>query len=209
MQAGRGASGEPAGPQPPWPYLLLQQQYSPIPRIIADAKSASRCPGPLDHTRFRSIILDTSRLSLRAKALSQVLSPRSVKSPRRTKRERRWSTRAAAPVHVVVAWSAAGALDAASPVRVELEAEHRAGAQPRWTCQQPLGWSWEDAISAAGCQEVELTAQLDDDLEAKNLVLSLADQLTQQLSATHPMIRVRFLPGPNRSAEGSTTNHGL
>lgn len=103
-------------------------------------------------------------------------------------------------MRVVVAWSAAGSADPGQQVQIELEAEQRAGIQPRWTCQQPIGWSWEEAISAAGCEEVELTAQLDDDLEAKHLVLGLADHLTQQLAATHPLIRVRFLPGPIRSA---------
>jgi hypothetical protein len=98
-------------------------------------------------------------------------------------------------VHVVLAWSAAGSAASGSPVRVELEAEPRDGKQLRWTCQQPQGFSWEEAISAAGCEEVELTAQLEDDWEAKHLVLGLADQLTQQLAATHPLIRVRFLPG--------------
>lgn len=83
---------------------------------------------------------------------------------------------------------------------VELEAEPKASGQPTWTCRKSPGWRWEKALSAAACNEIVVTAQLDDDLDAKHVVLGLAERLTQELAATRPLIRVRFVPGPIHSA---------
>lgn len=103
------------------------------------------------------------------------------------------------PVQVEVAWSAPGSLlPESAAARVELEAKPKASGQPTWTCPRAPGWRWEEALSAAACEEVVLTAQLGDDLDAKHLVLGLAERLTQELAATKPLIRVRFLPAPSR-----------
>ncbi len=45
-----------------------------------------------------------------------------------------------------------------------------------------------------------LTAELDDDPSAKHLVLGLAEHLTQKLAASHPLIRVRFVPRSKRAS---------
>lgn len=117
-----------------------------------------------------------------------------------------WAPRCA--VQVVVDWSTAG--EEPSPAlsaRVELEAdESSVGAETRWTCRELGKRGWEEALSAAACDEVVLTAELDDP-RAKHLVLGLAEHLTQKLAATHPLIRVRFLPrsrGASRNRHSST-----
>ena len=91
--------------------------------------------------------------------------------------------------------------------RIELETDSAlsGNAEPRWVCSQPSDLGWEEALSAAGCEEVVLTAELDDDPAAKHLVLDLAERLTQKLAATHPLIRVRFLPRTRRTAANRST----
>ena len=130
---------------------------------------------------------------------SQIARSRSVAPPR-------WSGFRRAqgrtkPLHVVVAWSGPGvAAQASSAATAELEAERTCSGEPTWTCRQPAGLGWEEAISSPGCDEVVLTAQLGDDLDAKHLVLCLAERLTRQLAATRPLIRVCFLPGRRTGA---------
>lgn len=127
------------------------------------------------------------------------LSTTSALSNRRARRS--VSRRASAPsslVNVVVAWSASSAGPRLGLGQVELEAQRVASA-PSWTCRQPSGWSWEEALCAAGCDEVVLTT-LGDDPDAKHLVLGLAEHLTHKLAATQPIVRVRFLPGPRLGA---------
>lgn len=96
------------------------------------------------------------------------------------------------PAHLVVA--SASPLDTEArrcfaPVNLEL-----ASPDQTWRCRELAGASWVEAISAAGCHEVVLTARLGDDGTARHLVLELAEFLTQRLAATKAHIRVRFLP---------------
>jgi hypothetical protein len=84
-----------------------------------------------------------------------------------------------------------------------LEADLEAPASTTWTCRQLSGWV--EALSAARCSEVVLTA-LDDHPPAKHLVLELAELLTLKLAATQPLIRVRFLPAQH--AHGRLTRCG-
>jgi hypothetical protein len=95
---------------------------------------------------------------------------------------------------VVVVWS--GVSDAGmpslEPTEVELEAELEAAASTTWTCRTPSDFGWAEALSAARCTEVLLTAH--SDVPSKHLVFELAGQLTLKLAATRPLIRVRFLP---------------
>jgi hypothetical protein len=97
---------------------------------------------------------------------------------------------------VRVAWSPAneGGPAGLAPTEIELEAQLAAASSITWTCRQPLESGWVETLSSARCSEVVLTAQLDDDQPAKHLVLELAELLTFKLAATHPLIRVRFLP---------------
>jgi len=98
---------------------------------------------------------------------------------------------------VVVAWSSTLDTEAGrclAPVNLELEASSAANAGRTWRCRELEGASWVEAISAARCSEVVLTARLADDTAARHLVLELVELLTQRLSATKPHIRVRFLP---------------
>jgi hypothetical protein len=81
-----------------------------------------------------------------------------------------------------------------APVHLELEPSSSATAGATWRCRELAGASWVEAISAARCSEVVLTARLGDDGRARHLVLELAELLTQRLLATKPHIRVRFLP---------------
>jgi hypothetical protein len=90
-----------------------------------------------------------------------------------------------------------------APVNLELAGSSSATAGGAWRCRELSGASWVEAISAAGCTEVVLTARLGDDGRARHLVLELAELLTQTLSATKPHIRVRFLPS---LAEPSTSS---
>jgi hypothetical protein len=68
-----------------------------------------------------------------------------------------------------------------------------------WACLEPQGSSWEEAITASGCEEVVLTTWLGDEPVAKDWVLDLAGQLTQRLARSQPLIRVRFLPRAKRA----------
>jgi hypothetical protein len=98
---------------------------------------------------------------------------------------------------VVVAWSSPSDTEAGhclAPVNLELEPSSSATAGGAWRCRELSGASWVEAISAAHCTEVVLTARLGDNGPARHLVLELAELLTQKLSATKPHIRVRFLP---------------
>jgi hypothetical protein len=104
----------------------------------------------------------------------------------------------------VVAWSPANE-DSPSGLtlsEIELEAELEATSSATWTCRQSLASGWVEALAASRCSEVVLTAMLGDDQPAKHLVLELAELLTFQLAATHPLIRVRFLP-PAREQRAS------
>jgi hypothetical protein len=98
---------------------------------------------------------------------------------------------------VVVAWSSPSETEAGrclAPVNLELDQSASATAGGAWRCRELSGVSWVEAISAARCTEVVLTARLGNDGRARHLVLELAELLTQRLSATKPHIRVRFLP---------------
>jgi hypothetical protein len=96
---------------------------------------------------------------------------------------------------VVVDWSAATATDAEPRTRghVELMARLDAGPHGIWSCLTPEPAGWEQALSASGCSEVVLTTWLGNDPLAKDLVLDLAEHLTQRLKQSKPLIRVRFL----------------
>jgi hypothetical protein len=91
-----------------------------------------------------------------------------------------------------------------APVNLELEGASSATAGRAWRCRELSGASWVEAIAAAGCSEVVLTARLGDDGRARHLVLELAELLTRTLSATKPHIRVRFLP-PSAEPHASST----
>jgi hypothetical protein len=108
---------------------------------------------------------------------------------------------------VVVAWSPAneGGPSGSPPTEIELVAELEATSSPKWTCRQSLESGWVEALSSSRCSEIVLTAMLDDDQPAKHLVLELAELLTFKLAATHPLIRVRFLPsaGDRRTSQRS------
>jgi len=104
--------------------------------------------------------------------------------------------RAHEAARVVVSWSSEGDREAGrcfAPVNLELETSTTAPGGT-WRCRDLSGASWVEAISAASCTEVVLTARLGHDGRARHLVLELAEQLTQRLSTTKPHIRVRFLP---------------
>lgn len=111
------------------------------------------------------------------------------------------------PTRVVVAWSPIneGGPSGLTPTEIELVAELEATSSPKWTCRQSLESGWVEALSSSRCREVVLTAMLDDDQPAKHLVLELAELLTFKLAATHPLIRVRFLPsaGERRTSQRS------
>lgn len=125
---------------------------------------------------------------------------------RRREAAPRRDTRRREAARVVVAWSSPSDLEAGrvlAPVNLELETSSSATAGGSWRCRELSGVSWVEAISAARCTEVVLTAHLGGDGRGRHLVLELAEILTQRLSATKPHIRVRFLPSP---AEASTSS---
>jgi hypothetical protein len=126
---------------------------------------------------------------------------------------------------VVVAWSSPSDMEGGrclAPVNLELETSSSATAGGSWRCHDLSGVSWVEAISAAHCTEVVLTAHLGPNGRGRHLVLELAEILTQRLSATQPHIRVRFEPSgdaassssarsaqPTHAAKGSTAaGHG-
>ena len=96
---------------------------------------------------------------------------------------------------VVVAWAPASDGNSASvgPTQVELEAQLESSARATWTCREPSGSGWAEALTSAGCSEVVLTSASEDQ-RSRHLVFELADRLTRQLAANRPLIRVRFLP---------------
>jgi len=131
--------------------------------------------------------------------MTQLSRTRSLRPPRPFRREA--ATRA--PVHVVVDWSVESERPGAvvsSRVELESASEHGSTRPARWICRTAAGASWEEALLAAGCPEVVLTAELGDDPEAKHLVFGLAEHLTHSLAANHPMVRIRFVPSNGREA---------
>ena len=115
---------------------------------------------------------------------------RQIVSPSRRGRSRK-------PARVVVAWSSPFDAEGGrclAPVNLELEASSSTTGGPTWRCRELGGAGWVEAISAARCDEVVLTARVGNDERARHLVLDLAELLTRRLAATKPHIRVRFLP---------------
>jgi len=96
---------------------------------------------------------------------------------------------------VVVAWTPASEGAVLEPTQVELEAQLETPASATWVCREPSRTGWAEALAAAHCSEVVLTA-LDDDIPSRHLIFELAGLLTLKLTATRPLIRVRFLPSP-------------
>ena len=119
-----------------------------------------------------------------------------IEPVRRTRRDRsaRSSSNPSHAARVTVAWTPSyrDGAPGLGPTEVELVAEVEAAQPTKWTCQQPFSSSWVEAIASARCSEVTLTAKLGGNLSAKHLVLELAELLTHELTATHPLIRVRF-----------------
>lgn len=115
--------------------------------------------------------------------------------PRRAHRIRSAAERVTA-ARVTVSWIASPHTDAESlaPTELELVAGLESASDRTWTCLQGFGSNWVEAISAARCTEVVLTARLGDDTPAKHLVLELAELLTFKLTQSQPLIRVLFLP---------------
>jgi hypothetical protein len=99
-------------------------------------------------------------------------------------------------VRVTLDWSTPGRPSAvhAEPNRVELEAAMDAGPRRTWTPSDPRREHWEEALSASSCAEVTLTSHVRRDVAARDLVLELAEYLTQKLAKTQSLIVVRFLP---------------
>jgi hypothetical protein len=97
---------------------------------------------------------------------------------------------------VTVTWTPSKHDDAPrfTPSEIELVAELEVASTATWTCSQRFASNWLEAIASARCGEVVLTARLDDNPQAKHVVLELAELLTVELAATQPLIRVRFLP---------------
>jgi hypothetical protein len=111
----------------------------------------------------------------------------------------RQHTRRRETARVVVAWSSPSGVETGrvlAPVNLELETSSSGTAGGSWRCRELSGASWVDAIAAAGCTEVVLTAHLGGDGRGRHLVLELAETLTRKLSGTKPHIRVRFMPLP-------------
>jgi len=100
------------------------------------------------------------------------------------------------PAVVTVAWtpSSHDGERQRGPIQVELVAGLDAALTGASLCPQGVGPNWLEALFSAHCSEVVLTARLGDDLAAKHRVLELAELLTLKLTATHPLIRVLFLP---------------
>ncbi|HEX2674656.1 MAG TPA: hypothetical protein VHM25_27460, partial [Polyangiaceae bacterium] len=118
--------------------------------------------------------------------------------PIRTARARRGAKgrESFATARVTVSWTAKnhdGAPPLAPP-EFELTYELAAGQDHAWTSSDDFEVNWLEALSAARCHEVVLTARLGDNLSAKHLVLELAEQLTFKLAQHQPLIRVLFLP---------------
>lgn len=80
-----------------------------------------------------------------------------------------------------------------APTEVELVTGLEADSNRTWTSTAAFGNQWLEAIDAARCSEVVLTARLGHDLAAKHSVLELAELLTFKLTASQPLIRVFFV----------------
>jgi hypothetical protein len=95
----------------------------------------------------------------------------------------------------MVDWSVATSTEEARHGRghVELVARLDAGPHGIWSSLTPEPLGWEQALNASRCSEVVLTTWFGDDPLAKDLVLDLAEHLTQRLKESKPLIRVRFL----------------
>jgi hypothetical protein len=124
--------------------------------------------------------------------------------PIRTTRTRRGAKgrESLTTARITVSWTP-GLHDGAplvSPTEVDLVRELHAGSGHSWTCADDFDFDWLEAVSAARCREVVLTARFGDNVPAKHLVLELAERLTFQLTDAQPLIRVLFLPtvGPSR-----------
>jgi hypothetical protein len=126
----------------------------------------------------------------------QLASTISLRSLRRHAASTLPRARRGGSVRVVVDWSspAPSGTPAASSNHVELLARLEDGPSAAWSCLGPKGWAWEEAIGVSRCEEVVLTTRLGDEPAARDLVLELAERLTQLLSGSQPLIRVRFLP---------------
>jgi hypothetical protein len=107
-----------------------------------------------------------------------------------------------APARVTVAWTTSNDDGVPRPTRTEIELVAGFDATGgTWTCRESVGSNWVEALSSARSNEVVLTARIGSDVSAKHRVLELAELLTFRLSASQPLIRVRFLPsapGPLR-----------
>ena len=80
----------------------------------------------------------------------------------------------------------------ARPAELELTVGSATSAQARWVCLAPFAQNWLEIIASKPCREIVLTAQLHGEPSLQHWVLELAERLTQQLSASQPLIRVRF-----------------
>ena len=100
------------------------------------------------------------------------------------------------PARVTIAWTPSrhDGEPQRAPIEVELIADLDPAVTSAWLCPPGVGPNWLEALFAARCSEVLLTARLGDDLAAKHRVLELAELLTFKLTATQPLIRVLFLP---------------
>jgi len=112
---------------------------------------------------------------------------------------RRVTSPPARAARITLAWTPANDVE---PTEVELIADLETSAPGTWTWHERLSANWVHAISTARCSEVVLTARIGDDAPSKHLVLELAEQLTLSLTATHPLIRVRFLPAIDEQRDG-------
>ena len=99
---------------------------------------------------------------------------------------------------VTVAWTPANDI---TPTEVELEADLGVSATGAWAWHGRSSADWVEALSQARCSEVVLTARIGNDAPGKHLVLELAEQLSLTLTATHPLIRVRFLPSQDEQRD--------
>ena len=131
-----------------------------------------------------------------------------IAQPARRRRARRVPSEAEqASARVTVAWIPAHHDGPArlAPTELELVTRLEPDANRIWTSPEGFGPDWLEAIEAARCSEVVLTARLGNDLIAKHSVLELAELLTFKLSASQPLIRVLFVP--SEGAPRGTRTH--
>ncbi len=124
--------------------------------------------------------------------LAQLASASPSRAGRRTAAQRR--PRGSSYVRVAVDWSSGTGADATVNTggHVELVAGFANGPSGSWSCSGSEA-DWEQAIRASGCVEVVLTTWLGNEPHAKDMVLDLAERLTQRLKDSRPLVRVRFL----------------